>query len=293
MTSTMIKVTPVTSAVGAVLDGIDLREPLDEETVRFIRQAWLDHGVIFIHDQDLTEEQLTRFAGYFGRPAPDNGEPFFRAAEVTRDQAKAFVQKFGTLDGDHTGKTEVVAAFDTSAAAKSKMRSTDMWHSDTTGVAEPPMATMLRAVTIPSVGGDTLWSSQYAAYEALSPAFREFLDPLTAVHSMMPLVGRIRGSVPFSASDVEVTHPVVKVHPETGRKALYVNETWVTKIVELSDAESAHILAVLFDHLKSPDFNMRWHWTPNDVVFWDNRAVQHYAVHDYDENRQMQRIILQ
>jgi alpha-ketoglutarate-dependent taurine dioxygenase len=263
--------------------------------VRFIRQAWLDHGVVFFRDQSLDIEQMKRFAGYFGRLAPDNGHAFFRGADPDQHKARQFIENFGTAAGDVTGATDVVAYMTRPpkpAATGRAIRTTDLWHSDTTGVAQPPMATVLRAVTLPSVGGDTLWSSMYAAYDALSPAFRTFLGGLSATHTMMGVFDRKGEQVPFSDADVEVIHPVVLVHPETGRKALYVNESWTTRIIELDPAESAHVLAILFEHVNSPDFFLRWHWSPNDIAFWDNRAVQHYAVHDYDEKREMQRIIV-
>jgi taurine dioxygenase len=126
------------------------------------------------------------------------------------------------------------------------------------------------------------------------------LDELTAVHSIVPVLQRMEGLTSASTRGeanqrthgVEHAHPVVRVHPETGRKALFVNEGWTTRIVELSKAESAHVLALLFEHVKSPDFCMRWNWAPNDLALWDNRSVQHYAVPDYDGERVMQRVVL-
>jgi alpha-ketoglutarate-dependent taurine dioxygenase len=291
--ATKLRVEPVTSAVGAVVDGVDMSAPLDGETVRLVRQALLDHGVIFFHNQDVTAEQLRAFAENFGHVAYDNGAAFFQGGDLSREKAVTFVEKFGTPDGDSSGKTELVAEFNTGGPKRRGQRGTDLWHSDTTGVANPPLGTVLRAVTLPPVGGDTLWSSMYAAYEALSPTFQEFLDGLTAAHSMLGVIHRNGHNVPFADSEVEVIHPVVKVHPETGKKALYVNEAWTTRICELDPAESTHVLALLFEHVKSPDFFLRWRWTPNDVAFWDNRAVQHYAVRDYEAKRDMMRIIIQ
>jgi alpha-ketoglutarate-dependent taurine dioxygenase len=291
-TTTRFSAKPVTSAVGGVVEGLDLRQPLDAEAVAEVRQALLEYGVIFFHDQDLTSEQLQAFAENFGRVGHDNGKAFF-TGEMTRERAATFIEKFGTPEGDAYGTTKLVADFNTTGEWVRGRRSTDLWHSDTTGVANPPLGTVLRAVKLPPVGGDTLWSSMYAAYDALSPKFQEFLDGLTAAHTMMGVIHRGGRSVAFTDADVEVVHPVVKVHPETGKKALYVNESWTTRICELDPAESAHVLALLFEHVKSPDFFLRWHWTPNDVAFWDNRAVQHYAVHDYSAPREMMRIIIQ
>ena len=260
----------LTSAVGAVIEAVDLRAPLAPQTVRFLRQALLDHGVIFFRDQNLNADQMRTFVTNFGTPIP---EPF---APSNRRETDPVTE--GNL-----------------AVTK---RATAVWHSDTTFVREPPMATALRAVRVPAFGGDTCWASMYVAYDALSAPMRHMLDGLTAIHSIAPVLERMgsfgvgRAEASERTHGVQNIHPVIRVHPETGRKALFVSESWTTRIVELEPAESAHVLALLFEHVKSPDFNMRWHWTPNDVAFWDNRSVQHYAVPDYDSERVMQRVVL-
>jgi taurine dioxygenase len=268
-TSTPIRIAAVTPAVGAVIDNVDLRRPLEPDTVDVLRRALLEHGVIFLRNQEISTSQLVAYASYFGTPETDS----FGASVPAEDRARP----------TDLGPTR---------------NSTAMWHSDTTFVAEPPMMTALRAVELPPVGGDTCWGSMYAAYDALSAPFRAMLDGLTAIHSMMPTVERL-GDKGIAYADaaapkfgVEHVHPVVRVHPETGRKALFVHQVATTRIVELSPAESAHVLAVLFDHVKSPDFTMRWRWTAGDVALWDNRIVQHYAVPDYDTRRVMQRLCL-
>jgi taurine dioxygenase len=158
---------------------------------------------------------------------------------------------------------------------------------------------VLRAVTVPEFGGDTCWSSMYAAWDALSGPMQRMLEGLTAVHSVQATVDRMNScGLPYEAAyrarhAVEQVHPVMCNHPETGRRALFVNETFTTRIVELSPAESEAVLRVLFRHVEKPDFTVRWKWTPADVAFWDNRAVQHYAVPDYETERSMQRIMLQ
>jgi taurine dioxygenase len=160
------------------------------------------------------------------------------------------------------------------------------------------MATALRAVQPTPYGGDTCWSSMYAAWEGLSEPMRAMLDGLTAVHSIQPTLDRMGQYSPRYLDNYaprhapEQVHPVVLTHPETGRKALYVNESFTTRIVELSAAESAALLTMLFRHIEKPDFTMRWKWTANDVAFWDNRCAQHYAVPDYSASRVMQRIVL-
>lgn len=260
----------VTSAIGAVIDDVDLREPLAAETVRFLRQALTGRGVIFFHGQDLSADQMKAFVSNFGKPV---------------------VQQFAS---DKQRHADPVAQ----ANVEGAKHATAVWHADTTFAAEPPMATALRAVRPPPVGGDTCWSSMYAAYDALSEPMRNTLDGLTAVHSMIPVLQRMGAAMGKNYAfneqvhGVENVHPVIRVHPETGRKALFVSEGWTTRIVELTPAESAHVLGLLFEHVKSPDFTMRWCWAPNDVALWDNRSVQHYAVPDYTSERVMQRVVL-
>jgi len=259
----------VTSAVGAVIDGIDLRAPLVPETVRFVRQALLDHGVIFFKDQDLDDEQMGAFVAHFAKPVP---EPF--AADYRPDAASVSTTNIAV--GKHA---------------------TSVWHSDTSFVPEPPSFTALRAVRLPALGGDTCWSSMYAAYDALSEPMQRMLDGLTAVHSMIPVLQRMGDFGRHFVSNEQThrgrehTHPLIRVHPETGRKALNYNEGWIIRIVELTPSENEYVIALLREHVKSPDFAMRWRWEPNDVALWDNRSVQHYAVPDYSGERIMQRVV--
>lgn len=258
----------ITSAIGAVIDGVDLCKPLSADAVTYIHQALLENGVVFFHGQPLSNEQMKVFVSNFGKPIP---EPFAKAEDMPE-----------------------VSQSDLSRTK----RSTSVWHSDTTFVSEPPGMTALRAVQLPEVGGDTCWSCMYSAYEALSKPLRQMLDGLTAMHSMTPVLGRMgdtglaRAAANQRAHGNEYVHPVISVHPVSGRKALFVNEGWVTRIVELTPAESAHILSLLFEHVKSPEFFMRWRWQTNDVALWDNRAVQHFAVPDYNTARVMQRVVL-
>ncbi len=259
----------LSSAIGALTGGVDITRPLPPRIIQTLRQALLGHGVIFFQDQDLSDDQMTAFVSQFGTPIP---EPF---SDSTMDATAPVFQT-------DLGPTRFATA---------------VWHSDTTFVPEPPMMTALRAVTLPPVGGDTCWACMHAAYDALSEPLRRMLDGLSAVHSMYPTAQRLGVHLGDRAAGAQAQggehiHPVVRVHPETGRKALFVNESATTRIVELGAAESAQILALLFQHVKSPDFAMRWRWTPNDVALWDNRAVQHYAVPDYQAERVMQRVVL-
>lgn len=260
----------ITGHVGAMIGGVDLRRPLSPETVAALRQALLDYGVIFLRDQDLSKEQYWAAMENFGTPLKDEatGTPYDIAQDlVTGDMSKS-------------------------------RQGTCVWHADTTSLAQPPIVTALRSVLVPSVGGDTCWSSMVAAWEALSEPMQRMLDGLTAIHTVEPTIERMGEYGPgfgekYSERHArEQVHPVVLTHPETGRKALYVNEAFVTRIVELDRLESAAVLAMLFRHVERPDFTMRWKWLPNDLAIWDNRAVQHYAVPDYDSARLMERIVL-
>jgi taurine dioxygenase len=254
----------LTKSVGAVLEGYDLRERLEAEQIQAVRQALVGHGVIFLRGQELTEQELLAFLSSFGEPL---------VSAYSAPGAAAFVTAGNLAPTRH---------------------STAVWHADVTWLPEPPIFTALRAVQLPPVGGDTCWMSTEAAYAALSEPMRRMLDGLTSVHSMQPTLDREpalaeslakgpAGAVPHSI------HPVVRVHPETGRKGLYVNECSTVRIVELSRAESDAVLRVLFAHIRSPEFSVRWQWALHDVALWDNRNTQHFAVPDYTDARVLQR----
>ena len=254
----MIAVEPLTGAVGAVVRGVQLRE-VDDPTD--LRALLLRHLVLFFPDQELTPEQHVRFASLFGEVLPP------------------------PVDSGQTPPAPGVLVLDQVAPVGA---GTDRWHADSTFLERPPLGAVLRAVQLPEVGGDTLFASMYAAYESLSEPLRTMLDGLTAVHSSR-LVDELMGveRVPLT-----FVHPVVRVHPETGRRLLFVNGNWTTRIVELSLEESDGVLRLLFDHLRSPILHCRFRWTPGAVAFWDNRAVQHFAAPDYDERRVMHRVLL-
>ncbi len=261
----------LTTNIGAVIGGVDVREPLPAETVALLRRSLVEHGVIFFRSQDITVEQFWAFCQQFGKP---------RKEEAI---------------GTEQDRPEDIVTADMAPAR----HATAVWHADTTSLATPPWATVLRLVQPKPFGGDTCWSSMYAAWDALSEPMRRMLDGLTAVHSIQPTLERMKdfaalyepAYAPLHAR--EQIHPVVLTHPETGGKALYVSEAFTTRIVELTPAESAAVLAMLFRHVEKPDFCVRWKWSPNDLAFWDNRCVQHYAVPDYEKGRIVQRIVLQ
>jgi taurine dioxygenase len=266
-----ISVERLTGNIGAVLGGLDLRKPQTAENVSAIRQALLDHGVIFFRDQNLSPEQFWSFMEEFGVP-----------------QKEEMTGQYSDTAGDLT-TTEL----------SQTRRSTAVWHADTTSLAKPPIVTALRAVEVPPFGGDTCWSSMHAAWDALSEPMRRMLDGLTAVHTIDLIFEHMEGEYAPVFNEIynsrnarQQIHPVVLTHPETGRKALYVSECFTARIIELDRLESRSVLDFLFRHVERPDFIVRWKWAANDLVLWDNRAVQHYAVPDYATTRRMQRIVL-
>ena len=259
-----IDVTNITPAVGGIVEGIDISRPLDPETVRRLRAAWLDRGVLLFRNQDLDDKQLENFIAQFGKPITEPSNASF-GADVDRPPVHG---------GDTTGHKRVA----------------ERWHADATWLAEPPTATALRMVQPPPAGGgDTLWANATVAYDELIEPIRDMLDRLKAVHWMAPSLE----AMGISAQDdqTQFVHPVVSVHPETGRKAIFVSEAWTRCIADVMPAQSVHLLAMLYDHMRSPFYNMRWRWAAGDVALWDNRTVQHFAVPDYDGGRIIQRVV--
>jgi taurine dioxygenase len=270
MTTTVsLTIRPLTSAIGAEVEGVDLREPLDDAAIAAVRAALLDHLVLFFPDQDISPTDQVRFARYWGEPMKSTG---------TRT----------------TDNIEGVGVIDQVAPVG---HGTDAWHSDHLFMPEPPMGTLLRSVQLPSVGGDTCFASMYAAYDALSPAMKAFLEPLTSWNSPAKVVARVKSKGVY-ANDIErempapTRHPVVRVHPETGRKALFVCSGFTHRIDELEEHESDAVLQMLFKHIESPFFQVRYRWRTNCLAFWDNRVTQHLAVPDYSERRVMHRTMI-
>ncbi|HEV8296734.1 MAG TPA: TauD/TfdA family dioxygenase [Acidimicrobiales bacterium] len=266
---TKLSIRPLTPTIGAEIGGVDLREPLDDATISAIRRALLDHLVIFFRDQDITPAQQLRFSEYFG---------------------PVMVSIIDTKQTEVPGVTVL-----DQAAPKGEY--TDRWHTDHTFVAEPPLGSVLRAVQLPSSGGDTCFASMYAAYDALSSSMQRFLDGLTAVHSTEIVTRGTQHLTNVVYRDADsplpaVVHPVIRVHPETGRKLLFVCGNFTTRIVELTEAESASVLALLLEHIKDPRFQCRFRWEVASVAFWDNRAAQHCAIPDYTERRLMYRTMI-
>jgi taurine dioxygenase len=263
----MSNLEPVTTAIGSIVHGVDITKPLEPDTVREVRDAVLDRGVVFFRDQAISREQMADFMTNFGTPCND---PFT----------------------DRSVATAVHPVIDLSTVRYSK--ATAVWHYDSSLAPAPAALMGLRAVQLPPSGGDTCWSNMYAAYDALSAPLRDMLDKLTAEHSAFKVLGlmQIAASDENLVGEMRTAHPVVRVHPETGRKALFVDELWTERIVELEPNESDALLAMLFQHVQNPAFTVRWRWRVNDLALWDNRAFQHYAVRDYTETRVMQKALL-
>jgi taurine dioxygenase len=264
-----LDVRPLTRAIGAEVHGVDLREPLPDGTVAALRAALLEHLVLFFRDQSIDDDQHLAFAQHFG--------PLSISPVATRYQDKPSVTVLDQVNPKGEGADE--------------------WHSDNTFMETPPMGSILRAVQLPEVGGDTCFASMYAAYEGLSPALRDLVDGLRAVHDITkPMRKAIAaGHSTLDLAEMQrrcppVEHNVVVTHPDTGRKALFVNRNSTSHIVGLTERENDVLLPFLLDHARSPDFQCRFHWEVGSIAFWDNRSVQHYAVADYTERRVMRRV---
>ena len=251
-----IEVTPVSPAIGAEVAGVDLSRPLDEATFRALHEAWMDHLVLFFRDQDLGVEGLQALGRRFG---------------------ELHIHPQGDLEG-HPGIIRI------HNDAESKHQAGRCWHSDVSCDIEPPAASILHLHQVPESGGDTLFANMYAAFEALSAPLRGFLSSLSAVHSGRLSYRNYFGTPEEETRDgryPEAVHPVVCRHPVTGRQALFVNENFTEKILDLEPAESRTILDFLFRHLDQPRFQCRFRWRTNSAVLWDNRCVQHLALWDY------------
>jgi len=266
-----IEVRVLTPAIGAEISGVDLRQPLEGAQVEAIKEALHAHLVVFFRDQDISSEQQVAFGRAFGELAQ---LPFMTA---------------------HGEMPDVLVLDQTDARGEG----TDVWHSDNTFMPEPPMGSILRAVLLPETGGDTCFASAFAAYEALSSPLQSMLEGLTAIHDLSATLERANadGHTNYDVASIlekspPVQHPVVRTHPASGRKGLFVNRNSTTRIVGLSERENEVLLPFLCDHIRSPEFQCRFRWRPNSIAFWDNRAAQHLAVADYRERRVMHRVTI-
>jgi taurine dioxygenase len=273
MRNAAFEIRPIAGAIGAELHGVDLAADLPDETVTAVRQALLDHLVIFFRDQDLPPARFLALARRFGTPIE---YPFVKGID---------------------GFSEIIAV---TKLEHERVNFGGVWHSDTTYLAEPPMGTLLVAREVPPVGGDTLFANQYLAYEALSVRMRAMLEGLKGVSdSAKADVTRTRedrvksGGTSQAREPLVAEHPVVRTHPETGRKALYVNTAHTQRFAGMTEEESAGLLGFLFRHQSRPEFTCRFQWAVGSLAFWDNRCAQHNPINDYHGYRRvMHRITL-
>ena len=264
-----IEVRPLGGALGAEIDGVDLAQPLEADILAEIRQALWDHLVIFFRDQTITPGQHKAFGAHFG---PFHVHPF--------------------VSGTLPNHPEIIVVHKT---PQDQLNFGGAWHSDVTFEERPPLGSILYAKEVPEYGGDTLFANMYLAYEMLSDGMKTLLDGLCAVHSARPIYGEEgayasqdyrtgmqgTGVVTANAANQTVVHPVVRTHPETGRKALFVNRAFTTHFQGMTERESTPLLEFLCQHAVTEDFTCRFRWRPGSIAFWDNRCTQHYALNDY------------
>jgi taurine dioxygenase len=264
-----LAVRPVSSAVGAEILGLDLADSLSDATIDAIRRALFEHGVVFFRDQKLSPEQQAAFARRFGEI---NVNRFFKAvdgypmiAEVRKEP-----EQTGNIGGS--------------------------WHTDHSYDQAPAMGSILYALEVPETGGDTLFASMYAAYDALSDGLKQTLEPLQALHSSRHIFGveayAGRGDLKGrylnpEAATQDAAHPVVVRHPGSGRKALYVNAAFTVRFVGWTAEESRPLLEYLYAHGTRPEFSYRFQWRAGSIAFWDNRCTWHYALNDYHGHRRL------
>jgi alpha-ketoglutarate-dependent taurine dioxygenase len=272
-----LDVRPMAGYIGAEIFGVDLREPLSAAEVAAIRATLLRWRVVFFRDQAITQEQHIAFGRYFGSVTPAHPTLPAAFADYPEILLLAKSQHKGTPGGP---------------------RIESRWHTDVTFVPNPPMGSILRGVIVPPYGGDTQFTNLVLAYERLSPQIQQLIDGLHAVHhNHLPIS---RGEMTseyaklFQSREIRSVHPVVRVHPETGEKVLFVNPNFTSHIVELSRQEGGHLLAMLYEHLMNPVFTVRFRWAPDSIAFWDNRATAHLVPGDVPDEfeRSMQRITL-
>ena len=266
----MFKVEAITPSIGAEISGVSLNKDLNSATVEKIYSALIKHQVIFFRDQDISPETHLKLAESLGDIDP--GHPVYPHVEG--------YQSIVLLKNDAHTRPD-----------------TNDWHKDLTFKANPPFASILHGVSVPQVGGDTLWASMSAAYESLSDGWKEHLEGLEAIHDM----GTFRNDY-YKDGGIEsvndalkkvgsAVHKVVETHPISGLKYINVNQSFTRNIVNESQGPSDHMLQFLFQHITKPEFQVRFHWENNSIAIWDNRITQHYAVCDYlPHSRHMQRV---
>jgi taurine dioxygenase len=255
---TLFTIKPLTPTIGAEVEGLDLSNPLEKEVQAELNRAFLEWKVLFFRNQAITSEQHLTFARLWGELEV---HPFYKPA--SQRQAKEIVQF---------------------ARNKKQTGSENIWHADVTFRENPAKASVLRLIEVPPVGGDTLWADMGAAYDNLPESIKEQIEHLKAIHDFTPSFAHLLQPDELAAFQREfpaVEHPIVRTHPETGRKTLFVNPSFTTYIVGLETSEGEGLLQYLFRQAHIPEYQVRFRWEANSIAFWDNRATQHYAVSDY------------
>jgi taurine dioxygenase len=262
-------VRPLSGSIGAEILGVDLSQDLDDETFAALHRAFLDHLVVFFPGQTLTPEQQIRFARRFG---PLMIDPFIKSLA-------GYPEILEVIKEEHE-----------------RVAFGESWHSDSTYLERPPLGSLLLGKEVPPFGGDTMFANQYLAYEALSPGLRRVVDGLTAIHSPWSYEAARAGGgvyneqrtmklrnddVMHEAMKIVTEHPVVRTHPQTGRKALYVNSTYTQGFKDWTKEESRPLLEHLFRHSARPEFTCRYRWSAGTLALWDNRCAMHHPVNDY------------
>ena len=271
MRNSQLDIHPIAGALGAEIGGVTVADDLDDAVIGEIRQALLDHGVIFFRDQKLDPARHKAFTRRFGE--------IFRHPNYQGVSADPEIVDIRREPGDR----KIVG---------------EDWHTDTTMVAEPPLGAILYAIEVPPYGGDTLFANQYLAYESLSDGLKRTLEGLRAVHSDRMVAGPLAGMNAQRSTKVREdadwretisVHPVVRTHPETGRKLLFVNRSYTVGFEGWTEAESKPLLEYLLEHGHRPEFTCRFRWANGSIAFWDNRSTKHLAVHDAGPFRRIMR----
>ena len=280
MTYDSFMLNEMSPACGGIIEGIDLSKDLTNRQFDEIHEALLDRTVIVFRDQQITPEQQVAFSRRFGEPQPAAVSGF----EKSRENPEIDILEYDADNPPHVTR--------------------DLWHTDFVGTERPTLGTVLYAKDIPPRGGDTVWVSTCAAYAALSDRMKAHLEGLWAYHdSYQPYDEHVRPEMWASEGTDNVKqqraeyrpslHPVIRTHPVTGKRGLFVNESMTTFIKDLDKRESDFLLRYLFDYLRTPEFNYRHKWQTNDLAVWDNRLSLHYALFDYTDHRLMHRIVIQ
>ena len=264
-----LDVRPLSPTIGAEIRGIDCSADLGDDVIAAIRDIWLERLVVFFPDQTLDDERQI-----------------------------AFARRFGELTESHPVEPRVLEREEIHSIESGKDR-TDFWHTDITFMNRPAMASMLRSVVVPEAGGDTMWADTRAAYETLAEPLQRLCDELSAYHYepyYAQMVAEGHGNV-WEGKKLErllpALHPVVRLHPETGRKNLFVNPKFTFRMKDMPESQGDALLQLLYDHMTNPAFVVRYHWKAGTLAFWDNRATMHFGIFDYEgERRVMHRVTL-